>query len=179
MDFSVYIRPLQLDDAEVSYKWRNNPKIWRFTGHRPQGLVTHEMEREWLAKVLERSNEKRFAICLKNNNAYIGNIYFTDIKEGKALIHIFIGDIENWGKKRAFEAIVLLGIYGFNELQLHTIVGVIDKNNIMSKALAGLFDSTQLGEFVDEQTGKVMTKWIFTKQMYHEGYHLKRLQNMV
>lgn len=178
MEYSVYIRPLELEDAKVSYKWRNNPKIWRFTGSRPDVEVTADMEKEWLAKVLQRDNEKRFAICLKSTGDYIGNIYFTDIIDGKALIHIFIGDIENWGRRRAFEAIVLLGIHGFTELQLHTIEAQIDKNNILSKALASFLHSSQVEEFTDEKTGKVMTRWVFTKAMYEQGFHLKTLQNL-
>ena len=27
----IYIRPLRLEDAQVSCHWRNNPKIWRHT----------------------------------------------------------------------------------------------------------------------------------------------------
>lgn len=179
MEFSVYIRPLQIEDAAISYKWRNNPKIWRFTGNRPDIVVTHEMEKEWLQQVLERPNEKRFAICLKENDTYIGNIYFTDIEDGKALIHIFIGDIENWGRRRAFEAIVQLGIYGFTELKLHTIEAEIDNKNISSKALASLLNTNFITQYVDEKTQKAMTKWIFTKEMYQQNLHLKTLQQMV
>jgi len=178
IDYSVYIRPLQIEDAEVSYRWRNNPKIWRYTGSRPDILVTPEIEKEWLANVLKRENEKRFAICLKSNDAYIGNIYFTDIKDGEAYIHIFIGDIENWGKRRAFESIILLGIYGFTALNLHTIKAVIDKNNILSRALASFLHSSQIEEYTDEATQKTMTRWIFTRQMYEQDYHLKALRHV-
>lgn len=176
LDFSIYIRPLTLEDAAVSYKWRNNPKIWRFTGSRPNVLVTPEIEREWLAQVLQRKDEKRFAICLKTTHEYIGNVYLTDIKDGTAFIHIFIGDIENWGRKRAFEAIVLLGIHGFNELNLHTICGVVDKRNIASNALAGFLSSCQVEEFVDEASQRSMVKWIFTKEMYQQNIHFFSLQ---
>lgn len=52
MNDEVYIRPLELKDALVSYKWRNNPRIWRLTGSRPNTFVTPEIETEWLKHVL-------------------------------------------------------------------------------------------------------------------------------
>ena len=70
----VYIRPLTLEDAKTSYKWRNNPKVWELTGSKPDKYITEEMETEWLKNVLQRKNEKRFAVCVKDTDQYIGNI---------------------------------------------------------------------------------------------------------
>ena len=74
MNKEVYIRPLRLEDAQMSYQWRNSPKIWRHTLSKPDRHITVEMEAESLARILARQDEKRFAICLSENRAYIGNI---------------------------------------------------------------------------------------------------------
>jgi glycosyltransferase involved in cell wall biosynthesis/RimJ/RimL family protein N-acetyltransferase len=129
MSYNVYIRPLQSADALTSYQWRNDPKIWRFTGSRPDRYITPEMEREWLESVLQRENEKRFAICLCENDTYIGNVIFTDIKDGQALLHIFIGEIKFWGHNRAYEATWLALEQGFTRLGFKQVNIEMHKNN--------------------------------------------------
>jgi RimJ/RimL family protein N-acetyltransferase len=69
MNKEVFIRPLRLEDAQMSYQWRNNPKIWRHTLSKPDRHITVEMEAESLARILTREDEKRFAICLSDNGA--------------------------------------------------------------------------------------------------------------
>ena len=101
MNKEVYIRRLRLEDAQMSYQWRNNPKIWGHTLSKPDRHIAVEMEAESLAKVLTREDEKRFAICLSDNGAYIGNIFYTDIRDGEAQLHIFIGEQRLCGKGRA------------------------------------------------------------------------------
>jgi diamine N-acetyltransferase len=170
MNFSVYLRPLQVEDAQISYKWRNNPEIWKQTGSKPDKYITPEMEAEWITNVLQRENEKRFAICLKENNQYIGNIFFTDITKTDAHIHIFIGESALWGKKIAFEAICQIGIYGFQQLQLQTIYALVTEENMASNALAQNFGAAQLQEYFDEAENRTIRKWVFTRQMYEFYY---------
>jgi RimJ/RimL family protein N-acetyltransferase len=113
MNNDVYIRPLRLDDAQMSYQWRNNPKIWRHTCSKPDRYITVEMEAESLARILTREDEKRFAICLSDNDAYIGNIFYTDIRDGEAQLHIFIGEQRLCGNGRAYSAVCQILDYGF------------------------------------------------------------------
>ena len=178
LDLSIYLRPLCLEDAAVSYHWRNDPRIWRYTFSRPDTVVSYEMEKEWLANVLKRENEKRFAICLKENDQYIGNIFLTDIKDGAAYLNIFIGAVENWGRHRALEAVILIGIYGFAELGLEKIVGLMEKRNIYSNGLARLFGPESVEEIFDEKTGQMLTRWVFTRKLYEEKYHYTLIQNL-
>ena len=58
----ITIRPLCIEDALTSYKWRNNPNIWKYTGNKPDKVITPEIETEWIKKVLKNENERRFAI---------------------------------------------------------------------------------------------------------------------
>ena len=84
----------------MSYQWRNNPKIWRHTCSKPDRQITAEIEAESLAGILRREDEKRFAICLSDNDVYIGNIFYTDIRDGEAQLHLFFGEQRFCGKGR-------------------------------------------------------------------------------
>ncbi|HEX6431462.1 MAG TPA: GNAT family N-acetyltransferase [Niastella sp.] len=162
MSGKVYIRPLQVEDALVSYKWRNDPKIWRFTGSRPDRYITPEMETAWLTSVLHRENEKRFAICLCENDQYIGNVFFTDIHNNESQGHIFIGELQYWGKDRAYEGGWLALKYMFIELQLELVYMEMHKSN---PGMAGIkrMKWKPVQEF---ENGFV--KHVFTRQMFEQ-----------
>lgn len=89
----VILRDLAESDAYVSYHWRNEPAIWKFTGSKPSHYVTLDEELSWIKEVLARDNESRYAICVGNNQEYIGNVQFTHITSEDAEFHIFIGRI--------------------------------------------------------------------------------------
>lgn len=117
----VYIRPLKIEDASVSYKWRNDVLVWEFTGNRPTKFITQDMEEKWLKGKLKNKNEKRFAICLSENDEYIGNIQLLNLSDACGEFHIFIGNREAWGKGFAFEASELLISRAFEEFGLYFI----------------------------------------------------------
>jgi RimJ/RimL family protein N-acetyltransferase len=162
MSNNVYIRPLQVEDALTSYEWRNDPKIWRFTGSRPDRHITPEMETAWLASALSRENEKRFAICLSDDDRYIGNIFFTDIKNREAQLHIFIGEIRFWGKGRAYEAGWLALGYGFAKLQFEQVYMEMHKNN---PGMAGI---KRMGWKPVNESENGFIKHVYTRQMFEQ-----------
>ena len=94
----IYLRPLVREDAMISYAWRNDPEVWQYTDNRPDRIITPEIELDWIDKVLRNVNRRSFAICLKHNDKYVGNVQLTDIDDEKGIFHIFIGDKEIWGK---------------------------------------------------------------------------------
>lgn len=166
MKYSVYLRPLKIEDAQISYQWRNNPKIWRFTGYRPDRYITPELEAEWMANVLKRENEKRFAICLTSDDRYIGNIFLTDITATEAQLHIFIGDIKYWGGGRAYDATKQIIEYAFNDLRLQHIYLFTNKDN-----KAALAAAMRLGWVFSEELGNNLVKNVFTREMFENGLH--------
>ncbi len=167
MTDSTYIRPLQLSDALVSYKWRNNPRIWQFTGGKPDKVITPEMETEWLDAVLKRPNERRYAICDTPTNKYIGNIYLTDINGQEAHLHIFIGEIEYWGSGRAASASNLLAREAFTKLGLTTILALVKKDNRSAIALSRVCGYRLVEEFYSEEYSCQMLRLEYTIDMYH------------
>ncbi len=131
----IYLRSLVEDDAYTSYKWRNNPQVWKYTGKKPDIIITAEIEYNWIKSVLKRNDEKRFAICLIKSNKYIGNIQLTGIQNKTAEYHIFIGDTNYWGKGIGKEATHQIIEYGFKNLRLKKIFLYVNKKNIAAISL--------------------------------------------
>lgn len=131
-DYDIYLRPLCVEDAKTSYKWRNNPEVWKNTGSSPDRIITEELEMTWIHKVLADSTTRRYAICLKSDDRYIGNIYLTNISGTSAIEQIFIGEIDFWGKGIGTKARAALYAIAKNDLGLIRIESHIRPRNIAS-----------------------------------------------
>lgn len=146
MSYAVYLRPLRLEDAKISYKWRNDSEIWKFTGSRPDRHITYEMEKEWLYNSLQRKGEKRFAICLQKGHRYIGNTQLIDIKRRQASFHLFIGDKTYWGKGIGREVTYLILRFAFSELSLQQVSLEVHKENIPALSIYKCMGFLHAGE---------------------------------
>lgn len=132
----IYLRSLQMSDAQISYQWRNNPEIWKLTGSKPDQHITSEMETAWLAGVLQRTTDKRFAICLKETNQYIGNIHLENIELSQAQYGgLFIGEPSYWSKGIGTQASALLIDYAFETLQVEKLYGFVRKEHSASRRM--------------------------------------------
>jgi len=118
---NVTLRKLTKGDAAISYKWRNDPEVWKLTGRTFTNNVSKEMEEKWIDNINRSSVDVRFAICVNKDQKYIGNVQLTNIKNGSATFHIFIGDKEFWGAGIAKAATTLILNYGFDVLNLKAI----------------------------------------------------------
>jgi RimJ/RimL family protein N-acetyltransferase len=135
MNYSVYLRPLEMADAKTSYRWRNNPLIWEFTEFQPNKNITIAIESAWIKKVLKSKDAYRFAICLLENGKYLGNIQLVNIKDRIGYFHVFIGETSFWGKGIAKEATQLILNYGFSKLKLDFIKLKVHEMNSVAKAI--------------------------------------------
>nr|WP_084407182.1 GNAT family N-acetyltransferase [Pedobacter panaciterrae] len=129
MSESIFLRPLVLEDAKTSYKWRNNPDVWKFTFFNPKAPITLNAEVEWLEKVLDKKDQKRFAICLTKNEKYIGNVQLINILDQTAEFHLFIGNPEYWGKGIGEKAAKHILDYAFFTLKLNKVRLDVHKEN--------------------------------------------------
>ncbi|MDD4992431.1 MAG: GNAT family protein [Paludibacter sp.] len=127
---NVIIRPLEVSDALLSYRWRNDNEIWIYTGNKPNKEITLEIEQEWIRNVLKRQNEKRFAICIGDKMEYVGNVQLTDIIGTRAQLHIFIGVKKYLGLGIGTKATKLILDYGFDILRLNEVYLKVNKFNI-------------------------------------------------
>lgn len=114
----IFLRPLHREDAFISYLWRNDAQVWKYTAHRPDRLITPEIELQWIDRVLVDKTRKCYAICLTDSNKYVGNIQITGICDAQGEFHIFIGDRSVWGKGIASAATALLLKKAKHELHL-------------------------------------------------------------
>jgi RimJ/RimL family protein N-acetyltransferase len=126
----IFIRPLSISDAEVSYKWRNDPRIWQHTGSRPNKIISLSVEQDWIRSVLIRTAEKRFAICVSGTDEYVGNVQLTGIKDDQAEFHIFIGEPSYWGHGIGEQATTSILKIAFDEFNLKKIYLFVGKDNI-------------------------------------------------
>ena len=123
----VSIRPLQESDALVSYKWRNDPEVFKYTGNVYNNIITLETELAWIRRVIQNENEYRCAILV--DDEYVGNIYLTDITRTTAAYHIFIGNKDFWGKGVARTASELILEYAFDVLKLEYVYLRVKREN--------------------------------------------------
>lgn len=123
----VTIRPLQEEDAEIAYQWRNDPEVFRYTGAKYDHTITYEDELNWIRKVINNTDQIRCAIVA--DNIYVGNIYLTDIDQYSAHYQIFIGNKSFWHKGVGTEASLLILQKAFAELNLEKVILRVKSDN--------------------------------------------------
>lgn len=124
---NVRIRPLREEDAQTSYKWRNDTEVFKYTGANYDHEITLEDEANWIRIISKNKDEYRCANIA--DEEYVGNIYLTDIANGTATYHIFIGNKDYWGKGVAKEASREIIDYGFRVLKLTEICLKVKHDN--------------------------------------------------
>lgn len=140
----VQIRPLERKDAKTSYIWRNDPDIWKLTGSRPDRTITLQDEQNWIDKVISDATCRRFAIIA--DDIYVGNTYLTDIHDGTAEYHIFIGDKNYWGKGIASAASKQLINFGRSKLHLKSIFLKVHEDNSVAIHVYGKMGFSRTGK---------------------------------
>ncbi len=127
----VYLRAFEIEDYKKSIKWRNDQNIWKSTGGN-YFFVSSEREKKWIENaIFNDKNNIRLAICLKENNQYIGNVNLVNIEwiNRQAEFSIFIGEKKEWRKGYATEATKLMVDFGFNQRNLNRIYLTVLENN--------------------------------------------------
>jgi RimJ/RimL family protein N-acetyltransferase len=123
---------------------------------------------------LQRQDEKRFAICRSQDDRYIGNIFFTDIGNGEAQMHIFIGEVNSWGGNRAYQAICHIIEYGFREIALESIYSLVNPANLAALRLGLNAGFQEESSYYDVSKKMMLTRIKFTREMYQREMHLKK-----
>lgn len=133
-DNCIFLRPLQREDAQVSWRWRNDSEVWKLTFRQPDQVVTPALEEEWIDKVLADKNRLNFAICLNETKQYIGNVYLTDIDwmEKSGFQGTFIGEKSFWGKGIGTQARMLMHQIVAEEYGIKMIYSEILEDNLAS-----------------------------------------------
>jgi len=119
----VFLRALEEGDLERTYRWHNDPELYSalVDGFR---FVSHQAEREWLAKRTNYSvSEVNLAICLSPGGDHIGNVYLRpiDLVSRNAVLGIFIGERANRGRGFGEQALRAALRHAFLDLGLEKV----------------------------------------------------------
>jgi [ribosomal protein S5]-alanine N-acetyltransferase len=133
----IYLRSLQLDDAEGPYlSWFNNDEVCRGNSHHVYPYVLEEA-REYILTTHKKHTESLvLAIISKDNEHHIGNIALQNINPvvHSAEMSIIIGDKSCWGQGIGNEACKLICDHGFRQMNLSRIsCGTFETNISMIK----------------------------------------------
>ena len=130
----LIIRPFKLNDIEAAYKMNLDAEVSKFTGD--GGIVSKkEIERRIVEDVLgdyKKHGFGRLAVELKGENKFIG---FTGLKYLSDLEEVDLGFRfmkKYWGKGIATESAEASIKFGFENLGLNKIIGLVLPENIAS-----------------------------------------------
>ncbi len=120
-DDLIYLRKLERDDLERTWKWINTPEIFYAIGS--QIPISKSNQEKWFERIDNSTEKIVFAVCLKENGNHIGNVslFQIDLRHRNAGLSIFIADNDNRAKGTGSRAIKLLLDYAFNFLNLHKV----------------------------------------------------------
>lgn len=130
----IYLRALEPQDYLISVKWRHNDDIWDMVSG-PKYFVSSEYEKTWVQKAISNKDEMILAICLKENDKYIGNSILNhfDWINRSAESGTMIGDKSEWGKGYGVEALMLKLKFAFRERGLERVSACTLESNIGSQ----------------------------------------------
>lgn len=168
MKHRIYLRALNPDDYKVSVKWRNDPAIQEMIGG-PKYFVSPERERQWVENAIISKDKIVLAVCLIENDQYIGNVMLQDIDwiNRTARVPYMIGDKSVWGKGYATEARMLMLKFAFEERNLRRISAVVLEDNIAS---------LRVNEKCGFKKEGLLRKSVFKNGKYHNQYILGLLK---
>lgn len=130
----VYLRPLELQDANGNYpNWLNDKEVCKYNSH-GDTLYTKQMALEYIKSVQNNPTAQVFAVCLNDTDTHIGNISLQQITQKDAEFAILMGEKTYWGQGYASEAGKLLIEYGLTTLNLQRIYcGTSEANTPMQR----------------------------------------------
>lgn len=137
MNSSIYLRAFEPEDYKAIVKWRNDREISDKLGGGGISYFSAEREKKWVLDTIFGHGDVKLAICLREDNSHIGNVYLTGINyiNRSAESHIMIGDKSCWGKGYGAEALQEILLFAFNELGLNRIEARINADNAASLRL--------------------------------------------
>lgn len=133
MKHRIYLRALEPDDYKVSVKWRNDDEIQNMVGG-AKYFVSSEREKEWVHNAIFDNDKLVLAICLVENNEYIGNMIMHDINMLNRSCHIsgMIGEKTYWSKGYFNEARMMMLRFAFYERGMERITASPLEDNVAS-----------------------------------------------
>lgn len=119
----LVIRRFKSNDWKDFYEYFSNEEVLKFEPYKPFS------EEETKKEAIRRTTDPAFwAVCLKENNKLIGNLYFAERNfDTWELGYVF--NLNYWGNGYAIESCKALMNYAFKELKVRRIIAKCDPKN--------------------------------------------------
>lgn len=118
---TIYLRPLEVDDAPTFLPWINDPEVTRTLKiYRPMNRHAEEM---FLRDLYRDECQLTLGIASRAGDALLGSVSLAqvDLKNRHASLGIFIGDTSAWGRGHGREAMSLMLDHAFETLNLNRV----------------------------------------------------------
>lgn len=174
MGKKVKLRSLEIGDIENLNNWSNEPELWKLLGgwHFPYSKISTE---NWINNIND-NNMKDYVFGIENDKEKLigtANLINIDWKNRSAFHGMMIGDRSNRGKIYAFDTVMAIMRYAFDELGLERLDGdMIETNhlsiNFYTKRCGWKIEGKKENSFF--RAGKFFNKIIvgITKTEYYE-----------
>ncbi|MEQ8525593.1 GNAT family protein [Gracilimonas sp.] len=139
----LVLRSFKDSDLDNVFKGLSNPDIIKYYGISFDTKESAKEQMKWFANHEKNETGKWWAICLKGSGTFIGAGGLNDIERehNKAEFGFWLLP-EYWGNAFMGEAIPAILNFGFQELNLHRIVGYVESHNTNCKKALDKLDFT-------------------------------------
>ena len=158
----LYLREFIPEDGLNFFNLNNDPEVIKYTGNDP--FSTLEEAEKFINDYdeYERNGFGRWAVCLKENDRFLGWCGLKKIDDEVDLGFRFFR--KEWGKGYATEAALASISYGFNKYNLTTIIGRAYIENIASIRVLEKCNMDFVSEFIYDNRKSVLY------QISHDTY---------
>lgn len=128
---TVFLRPVEKEDAPKLMLWENNPKHWKVTGTEVPYSLSAIYDYIDQAQHIRSHGQLRLMIGVISTGELIGaiDLYNADFKHYRAAVGILIADELHKQKGFASEALELLSNYAQEFLAFHNLYCSIQSDN--------------------------------------------------
>ncbi len=132
----IYLRALEMSDLDRLHAWHNDKELYEMVGGSFR-YTSKQATQTWLERKTAYAahspvaDEINFAMCIRDTDKHIGDIYLRQINwiSRNAELRIFIGDPDERSKGYGKSAIRQLLAYAFEEIGLKRVhLGVLTDN---------------------------------------------------
>jgi ribosomal-protein-alanine N-acetyltransferase len=160
----IILRESVADDAEAFFEFNSDPDVMRFVGDEVWESVEHTREKLAAYPDYKEHGYGRWAVVYKPDNRVIG---FNGLKYLDDLDEVDLGYRllpEYWGRGIATESSRAVLAYGFDELNMDKIIGLVLPEN--SRSIHVLKKMGMRREGMKNCQGENAQYWYLTAEMY-------------
>jgi RimJ/RimL family protein N-acetyltransferase len=153
----LILRNIQLSDIEGMFELDSDPEVHKYLGNKPFTVKSQtENNIKEIIKQYESYGIGRWALVNKQTNEFMG---WSGLKFNTITINGFTNCYDVgyriikrfWGKGYATESSIAALDYGFNTLNLDTIFGITEKDNIASHHILLKIGLNYIEDFYDDK----------------------------